>query len=295
MGRAAKRAPSPRTSTPMEVRMPQADDSSRSLVPFQQDATLVAVIEMSQSSWLVAATVPGVDRQPRKKIVPDETALLRLLLRWRDEAIQSGRRVRGRPRRVLAGAMVDRTRHRGPRHSSDQRRGVARAQAGQDGQARHGDADTRVHRMAARRTRALWHGRRPDDRGRGCQTPEPGAREPGRGAHAHRQSAEGGPGAARHSRVQTGATPGCAASGNAANSRGPADSFEHARRDAARSRPARGNPRADRSDRTGALGTAEADAERSAARNVATVGEDRRRRHRNRGHAGAGSALTQSA
>ena len=73
--------------------MPQADDSSRSLVPFQQDATLVAVIEMSQSSWLVAATVPGVDRQPRKKIVPDETALLRLLLRWRDEAIQSGRTI----------------------------------------------------------------------------------------------------------------------------------------------------------------------------------------------------------
>ena len=73
--------------------MPQADNSSRSLVPFQQDATLVAVIEMSQSSWLVAATVPGVDRQPRKKIVPDETALLRLLLRWRDEAIQSGRTI----------------------------------------------------------------------------------------------------------------------------------------------------------------------------------------------------------
>ena len=37
--------------------------------------------------------VPGVDRQPRKKIVPDETALLRLLLRWRDEAIQSGRTI----------------------------------------------------------------------------------------------------------------------------------------------------------------------------------------------------------
>ena len=84
--------------------MPQADDLSRSLVPFQQDATLVAVIEMSQSSWLVAATVPGVDRQPRKKIVPDETALLRLLLRWRDEATdQDGRRARPQAsRRALA-------------------------------------------------------------------------------------------------------------------------------------------------------------------------------------------------
>jgi transposase len=93
MGRTAKPVASLRTSTPLEVRMPQADDSSRSLIPFQQDTTLVAVIEMSQSSWLVAATVPGVDRQPRKKIVPDEEALLRLLLRWRDEAVQSGRTI----------------------------------------------------------------------------------------------------------------------------------------------------------------------------------------------------------
>jgi transposase len=77
----------------MEVRMPQADDSSRSLVTFEQNATLIAVIEMSQSSWLVAGTVPGVERQPRKKIMPDETALLRLLHRWRDEAARKGRTV----------------------------------------------------------------------------------------------------------------------------------------------------------------------------------------------------------
>ena len=73
--------------------MPQADDSSRSLVTFEQNATLIAVIEMSQSSWLVAGTVPGVERQPRKKIMPDETALLRLLHRWRDEAARKGRTV----------------------------------------------------------------------------------------------------------------------------------------------------------------------------------------------------------
>ena len=34
--------------------MPQRNDLSRSLVPFQQDGTLVAVIELSRSSWLVA-------------------------------------------------------------------------------------------------------------------------------------------------------------------------------------------------------------------------------------------------
>jgi transposase len=77
----------------MEVRMPHVNDSSRSLVTFEQDATLVAVIEMSQSSWLVAGTVPGIERQPRKKIIPDETTLLRLLHRWRDEAIQKGRTI----------------------------------------------------------------------------------------------------------------------------------------------------------------------------------------------------------
>jgi transposase len=77
----------------MEVWMPQVDDSSRSLVTFEQDATLIVVIEMSKSSWLVAATVPGIERQPCKKIMPDETALLRLLQRWCDEAIRSRRSV----------------------------------------------------------------------------------------------------------------------------------------------------------------------------------------------------------
>ena len=65
--------------------MPQLDDMSRSLVPFEQDTTLVAVIELSQSSWLIAGTVPGVERQPLKKMKLDEADLLRVLHRWRDE------------------------------------------------------------------------------------------------------------------------------------------------------------------------------------------------------------------
>jgi transposase len=73
--------------------MSQANDLSRSLVSLEQDATLVAVIELSQSSWLIAGTVPGIERQPLKKIVPDEAALLRLLHRWRDEAIGKGRTI----------------------------------------------------------------------------------------------------------------------------------------------------------------------------------------------------------
>lgn len=73
--------------------MPRPNDLSRSLVLFDQDATLVAVIELSQSSWLIAGTVPGIDRQPLKKITPDEVALLRLLHRWREEAARSGRAI----------------------------------------------------------------------------------------------------------------------------------------------------------------------------------------------------------
>jgi transposase len=70
--------------------MPQQNDLSRSLIPFDQATTLVAVIELSQSSWLIAGTIPGIERQPLKKIVPDETELLRVLNRWRDEAIRKG-------------------------------------------------------------------------------------------------------------------------------------------------------------------------------------------------------------
>src|SRR3954454_1682312 len=77
----------------MEYQMPQQNDLSRSLTPFEHTTTLVAVIELSQSSWLIAGTVPGIERQPLKKITPDETALLRLLHRWRDEAISKGRTI----------------------------------------------------------------------------------------------------------------------------------------------------------------------------------------------------------
>ena len=70
--------------------MPQPNDLSRSLVAFQQDSTLVAVVEMSRSSWLVAGIVPGIGRHPLKKLDPSEEALLALLGRWRDEAAAAG-------------------------------------------------------------------------------------------------------------------------------------------------------------------------------------------------------------
>ena len=73
--------------------MPQANDLSRCLLTLEQDSTLIAVVELSQASWLVAGIVPAVERQPLKKIEADEIALLRLLGRWRDEATRAGRRI----------------------------------------------------------------------------------------------------------------------------------------------------------------------------------------------------------
>src|SRR6516162_2474461 len=70
--------------------MPQLNDLSKSLVALEQDATLIAVIEMGQSSWLVAGSVPGVQRQPLKKLTTDQDALLQLLHRWRKEANEAG-------------------------------------------------------------------------------------------------------------------------------------------------------------------------------------------------------------
>jgi transposase len=70
--------------------MSQPNDLSRSLTPFVQGNTLVAVIELSLTSWLVGGLVPGLERQPLKKLEPDETGLLRLLRRWQDEAVKSG-------------------------------------------------------------------------------------------------------------------------------------------------------------------------------------------------------------
>src|SRR6266576_5801731 len=73
--------------------MPQPNDLSRSLAALDQDSTLIAVIEMSQSTWLVAGIVPGINRQPLKKLAADEAPLLQLLYRWRDEATKAGRTI----------------------------------------------------------------------------------------------------------------------------------------------------------------------------------------------------------
>src|SRR5256885_4771781 len=77
----------------MERSMQKLNDLSRSLIALEPDGTVIAVIEMSLSSWLVAGIVPGVERQPLKKLAVDESALLKLLHRWREEAEKAGRRI----------------------------------------------------------------------------------------------------------------------------------------------------------------------------------------------------------
>jgi hypothetical protein len=100
----------------MERSMSKPVDLSQSLAALDQDSTLIVVIELSQSRWLVAARAPGVARDPLKKLKPDPEQLLELIDRWREESAPgragdaSGlRRLRGGARRVLARTLLPNT------------------------------------------------------------------------------------------------------------------------------------------------------------------------------------------
>ena len=73
--------------------MTDSFDVRKSDRPFDQNHTLVAVIELSQTSWLVGGIVPGLKRSPLKKLKPDREALFGLLVRWRDEAVKAGQEI----------------------------------------------------------------------------------------------------------------------------------------------------------------------------------------------------------
>jgi transposase len=73
--------------------MAKVDDLSRSLTPLDQSSTLVCVVELSRSSWLIAGMVPGVEGQPLKKVEPDAPALMRVIERWRGEATKANRAI----------------------------------------------------------------------------------------------------------------------------------------------------------------------------------------------------------
>ena len=70
------------------------DQSKKSSTAFDQASTLVAVIELSRNSWLIAGVVPGIDRHPLKKLAADENGLLALLHRWQQRAVKAGREIK---------------------------------------------------------------------------------------------------------------------------------------------------------------------------------------------------------
>jgi transposase len=86
-----------RNSKPLQSKCPgqqrTPNDLSRCLVSLVANETLIVVVELSLSGWLVAGVVPGVERQPLKKLKPEPAQLLELLQRWRSEAERAGCRI----------------------------------------------------------------------------------------------------------------------------------------------------------------------------------------------------------
>src|SRR5215467_5876040 len=83
---------SPSMRKPKKQKKP-LNDLNRSLTPFDPNETLIGVVELSKGSWLVAGIIPGVERQPLKKLAPDEDGILKLLERWRAEAEKAGHKI----------------------------------------------------------------------------------------------------------------------------------------------------------------------------------------------------------
>jgi hypothetical protein len=82
------------------------DHSKFCRAAFVQDRTLVVVIEMDLTSWLVAGMIPGVDREPLKKIAPDPEELLQLLYVGVTRPSRRGRRSRGLRSRMRPDGIV---------------------------------------------------------------------------------------------------------------------------------------------------------------------------------------------
>jgi hypothetical protein len=149
-------APSSLQLTDGVPRCPQPNDLSRSLVALDQDRSIIAVVEMSQSSWLVGGVIPGIERQPRKKLEPNVERLLGLLHRWRNEAVSW-------PRRLLVGAVAECAWCGGAGDPFFECRSITATLTGKNRPASHWVAEAGVLGVAAWGMRPLQHGARPDD------------------------------------------------------------------------------------------------------------------------------------
>ena len=74
--------------------MKNRSDLNQSYAAFDQVSTLVSVVELSSKSWLVASTLPGVKRQPRKNLSCNPNGLLTQIERWRAEAEKAGHEIK---------------------------------------------------------------------------------------------------------------------------------------------------------------------------------------------------------
>jgi transposase len=77
-------------ASPMKTR----SDLNQSYAAFDQASTMACVVELSSKSWLAAATVPGVKRQPRKHLSCNPDELLTQIERWRAEAVKAGHEIK---------------------------------------------------------------------------------------------------------------------------------------------------------------------------------------------------------
>ena len=163
---------------------------------------------MSLSSWLVAGIVPGVERHPLKKIAVDASALLKLLHRWREEAVKAGHRIKriavafeaGRDGFWLARWLRARDIEAHIIHASS----IAVSRE-------HRRAKTdRLDTELLKRAFLGWlRGERDHckmvaiHQGRRCEAAQPRARDPSRRAKSHHQPNESNVDPARHPRIQS--------------------------------------------------------------------------------------------
>ena len=189
--------------------MQKLNDLSRSLVALEPDGTLIAVVEMSLSSWLVAGIVPGVERQPLKKLAVDESALLKLLHRWREEAEKAGRRIE----RIAVAFEAGRDGFwlaRWLRTHGIEAHVIHASSVAVSREHRRAKTDRLDTELLKRAFLGWLRGERDHCKmvaiptsGRRCQATQPRAREPGRRAKSDRQPNESNVDPARHPRLQS--------------------------------------------------------------------------------------------
>src|ERR1700736_1205094 len=267
--------------------MPQPNDLSRSLVALDQDSTIIAVVEMSQSSWLVAGMLTGIEptaqeagAECRKAAWPAASLARRGGQGWpQDHPDCTG--LRSWSRRLLVGALAEGARGGGACDPSLECRRIAGTSSGEDRPTRHRVTEAGVLGVAAWGTGPLHHGAGANECRRGRQAAQSGARVPGQGTRAHRQPNEGDPRPAGHSQLQTNPAQGGGASCNTAHAGGLDAAAECLGRVAAQYGAPGLRRQPDQGDRGGSSGTIGAGARDRATRHGTAPGSGRRRRRRN--------------